>query len=669
MRLEVTIPDMARHEFRGRETLTVQPIARARDVITLDAGKGLTFSTITVNGQPAQFEHDKAAAKLRIQLGRAYTPDDKIVLVMTYDAVKPGGGGSGLTWSRDDRRTPELDYMMHVQGEPQNNHLWYPCHDFPNDRLSTELLITVPEPYEAVSNGALVSVTRTPLPPDATPSAPTSAPTQPTTDNKDDADAPPLAEAPARFSRTFHWKQDLPHVNYLVTMVVSRFDIVNVGGPKSERPGLWMPVYGPLGSGEAIRQTFANTPAMIAHFEELFGVPYPWDKYAQVLCRDFSAGAMENTGTVTFNSAFGRGRRGSQDGIIAHELVHHWFGDLVTCKSWEHLWLNEGWATLGEALWAEKVRGHDGYQAAILRNVESELLTSRRRTLPMDNAMVSHRYRNPDQRFTAADNVYQKGGVVLHMLRERLGDKTFWAGTQLYLKRHGLNQAETDDFRIAMEEVSGQSLERFFDQWCRRPGHPSLDIDYTWTPASADQTADGPGTLAITVEQTQTIDADNPAYAFTLPVYITSAGADGHDAGRYVYVVTDEESVTNRFELSARPKDLDIDPYLTVLARTRVRQPLETTLRQTQPGHTLYTRVRAIRKLAESDDPRAIHALAKLSLPRPFIESPSIDDPSRVLREEAQTALGDTVHRSIGNIQTALGRIYAEYRTVALDTR
>lgn len=673
MLLEVTIPDMARHEFAGTETLRVQPIGIPREAITLDAGKGLTFSAVTVNGKPARFGHDKAAAKLKISFDRSYAPGENIVLVMRYDAVKPGGGGSGLTWSRDDRRTPEVDYMMHVQGEPQNNHLWYPCHDFPNERLATELIITVPEPYEAVSNGALVAVARVPLAVSQTGAAPAAPDVSPATDENDKGDAaavsPAASASTPRFARRFHWKQDLPHANYLVTMVVSRFDVVNVGGPNSARPGLWMPVYGPLGSGEAIRQTFANTPAMIAYFEELFGVPYPWDKYAQIMCRDFSAGAMENTGAVTFNSSLGRGRRGSQDSIISHELVHHWFGDLVTCKSWEHLWLNEGWATLGEALWAEKVRGHDGYQAAILRNMESERLTSRRRTLPMDNAMVSHRYRNPDQRFTSADNVYQKGGAVLHMLRERVGDQAFWTGVRTYLKRHGFDQVETDDFRIAMEEASGQSLERFFDQWCRRPGLPSLEIDYTWTPSNTDSPEHGPGTLTVNVEQVQTVDADNPAYAFTLPVYVTHKDANRRTTGSYVFVVTDSKTASAEIALPAKPTDLEVDPYLTVLARASVRQPLETTLRQTQPGRTLATRVRAMRMLAESGDPRAIRTLIAFALPTLELHPPANDEPEALLRHEARRALASALDHSATAIRTAVARSFDEYRSLALGAR
>lgn len=316
MRLEMNIPDMTQTKFSAVETLEVAPIVDPQDGIELDAGKGLTFSAIAVDGRAVPFEHNKDSAKLSIRFNRSAPAGKTLSIRMVYDADKPGGGGSGLTWSKDDARTPEFDPMLHAQGEPQNNHLWYACHDFPNERLSTELVVTVPAPFEAVSNGRLISVVRHPnapapeLPPDKLPeSSNDKAP-----ESSAVAEPPKIVLPVQRGTTTFHWRQDKTHTNYLVTLVVGRFDVVNVGGPESSYPGLWMPIYGPLGSGEAMRRSFANTPDMIAHFSTLFDYPFPWDKYAQILCRNFSAGAMENTSATTFNSGLARGgRRGTID--------------------------------------------------------------------------------------------------------------------------------------------------------------------------------------------------------------------------------------------------------------------------------------------------------------------------------------------------------------------
>lgn len=632
-KLEMLIPDMSRHEFSATATITLDPIASPRGSITLDAGPALTFSKVTVAGRPAaSFTRDAKAQKLNIEFGRIFRPGEKFDVVMTYSATKPGGRGEGLTWSRDDRRTPEVDFMVHAQGEPQHNHLWFPCHDFPNLRTPTEVFVTVPEPYEAISNGKLLGVSRvsyaslglTPPEPQAASAA------------ADDEGGTLEPEPSPTHLRTFHWKQDLPHSYYLQTLVVSRFDVVNVGGPQSEFPGLWAPVYGPLGSGEALRKAFANTPAMIAHFSKLFDYRYPWDKYAQVLCRDFAAGAMENTGVVTFQDRLARGgRRGSIDGIISHELMHHWFGDLVTCKAWEHIWLNEGFATLGEALWAEKARGYDGYQAAILGNFERERLASSGRTAPRRPGMVSNLYSSPDAKFQSADNCYSKGGSILHMLRMRLGDDVFFRAVSEYVKRHQFQQVETDDFRLVLEEFSGQSLERFFDQWCRRPGLPSLEVDISWEPADSGDA----GTLTVSADQTQKIDADNPAYAIVLPLWIKRTSSD--DEGEWRSLVMDTRHGAVAIALPRRPRDVEVDPQLNVLCRRRVRQPLEQSMnRLSDGGATLAARVEAMEQLSRSSDPRATVMLAMRASPTLlWTESGYEADPAVVLRRAATVAL------------------------------
>lgn len=643
--LDMVIADMSKHEFTATATVVISPIAEARSSIVLDAGPGLTFHAVRVGGGPAaSFNHYKETQKLTIEFGRSVRVGEKVTIAMDYSAVKPGGRGAALTWSNDDRRTPEVDFMMHAQGQPQSNHLWFPCHDFPNLRVPTELKITVQEPYEAVSNGRLESVQRKSY---ASIGLAPPEPAKPITSSADDTEARP--EPSPTHLRTFHWKQDLPHPYYLVTLVVSRFDVVNIGGPKSEYPGLWMPVYGPLGSEEALKRAFGNTPAMVKHFSELFDYPYVWDKYAQILCRDFAAGAMENTGAVTFQAALvrGGGRRGSIDDIIAHELVHHWFGDLITCRSWEHLWLQEGWATMGEALWAEKQRGQDGYQAAMLRNIQRERTASRNRSSPQRTGMVSNLYRSPDARFTSADNVYSKGGAVLHMLRVRLGDDVFFAGVRDYIRTHEFSQVETDDFRYAMEKASGQSLERFFDQWCKRPGHPSLEIDLAYV------RSDSGNELRVTVEQTQKIDGNNPAFAFELPLYLHLSESEG----KWVSVIVDTQTTTATFSVPTEPVEVEIDPELTVLCRASVRQPLKAAVRQAEHGRTLALRVRAIEQLAEANDLASLGALLRLAGAGMARSDAFIDDPQRALSNAASDAIALRAQGMLDRARTTVARI------------
>ncbi len=561
MRLEVEIPDMHRAWISGRCTLHAAPIGSPRDAMRLDAGPAISVKAITVDGAEAPFSHKNST--LTIDLPRPYAPGEPVTVVIDYEADKPGGRGAGLTFSKDDPDTPEDDPMCHAQGQPESNHLWFPCHDFPNMRLATEVIATVPEGYTAISNGRLVEVSKNP--------------------------------ATGRWR--YHWDQQLPHATYLVTLVVGKFDVVDVGGPDSARPGLWMPVYGPLGSAKVLERNFGNTPEMVAFFEELLDEPYPWDKFANVVCRDFAAGAMENTSAVTWAPFAATAPLGVVEGVNAHELLHHWFGDLVTYTSWEHLWLSEGWATYGEALWSEHTRGDSGYMRAMARNA-GQIRAMARGSRPWATGMVTNLYTSPEERFYAAENPYQKGGWIIHALRSRLGDEVFWAGVRAYIARHKFSNVETDDLRIALEEASGESLERFFDQFVLRPGLPRLNVDLAWDDSAA--------TLTVAARQTQRIDADNPAYAFSLPILVTYAGGD-HE---YLWLDMDARDAQRAFPLREKPAKVVLDPRATVPAVSQVTTELAWLVEQLRTGPTPYAQLVAAESLAAMGGLDAARVLA-----------------------------------------------------------
>jgi aminopeptidase N len=577
LRLDMDVPTMSEPKFTARETLLFEAVGNPRDSITLDAGPGLTFTAATVEGKAARFE--RGSGSVTVFFEGSARPGHPVTMTLDYNADKPGGNGAGLTWSKDSKETPEEDAMFHSQGEPESNRLWFPCHDFPNERLSTEICVTVPEGYQAVSNGRLLSVTKIP-----------------------GADGKEGGGVRTRY----HWLQAQPHASYLVTLVISKFDVVDLGGPESAYPGLWMPVYGPLGSGEALRALYANTPEMIKYYEGLLDEKYPWDKYAQVVARDFHFGAMENTSATTLAPQFASGRPGSADSVICHELFHQWTGDLVTTRGWEHLWLNEGWASMAEAMWAEHKRGPEGYQRAMLGFVGRERGTSADTYAPRSSALVSHRYTDPDSRFYAPNNVYSKGACVLHMLRQRLGDEVFWKGVRLYIDRNRFTCAETDDFRNALEDASGQSLERFFQQWCYRPGVPHLAVDYDYD--------DVHQKLTVVVEQTQKVDADNPAYALSIPIYLEwkeQKETNTPASNKYVYLDTNVKRIEATFTMDRKPDQIILDPFVSNLAIVDTRKPLAMWIDQLDHGPTLFARSEAVTALAGTDSPQGALALAR----------------------------------------------------------
>jgi aminopeptidase N len=311
-----------------------------------------------------------------------------------------------------------------------------------------------------------------------------------------------------------------------------------------------------------------------------------------------------------------RMRAGSWDKVIAHEAGHQWFGDLITCKSWEHTWLNEGWASMTEALWKEYEASGErnkrrAYQRTIAGFVAGQRATNRTYA-PLFGGMVTKRFADPMGQFMSPNDVYAKGAIVLHMLRAQLGDEIFFKGVRLYVDRFKFKEVETDDFRYCLEEVSGRSLERFFQQWCYRPGLARLSAEVSWQAASAadDSPALG-GELVITVKQTQRIDADNPAYAFQLPIQIKT------EAGEQVVVMDiDSRETVRRVPLAAAPEDVVIDPNMTIAAPTTVKKELAMWLRQLQDGHTgsVFAQLQAVEHLAAFAEPAAFAALAAAAI-------------------------------------------------------
>ena len=542
MLLKLTIPDVTDPMFTATMTLTASALADDTSTLMLDAMPTLAIGTVTVDGVPATFTHSDN--KLTITLPSAARAGRTHNFTISYTATKPFEAGSGLVFlkgrvPREGSTRPAATPLIFSQGEANWNRYWFPCHDWPEEKLSTELIVDVPGDQTVISNGRLLELRR------------------------GERDGKPRA--------IWHWLQAKRHAPYLVMLAVGTFDIVNVGhtstargivGPNGQPIEQWisMPIYGPPGSGKNLGDTFANTASMVDHFSILLDQPYPWDKYAQVIVRGFRWGGMENTSATVLAEFAASGARGSKDELIVHELVHQWFGDLVTCKSWNHLWLNEGWATYSENLWIEKTSGHDDYLKR-MNNIRQRITGGRNPRAPQQTAMVSPNVGDPDAEFTKADNPYSKGGFLLHTLRMRLGDEAFFTGVREYLKKHALTSVVTDDFRHSLELASGKDLTGYFDQWMTRPGFAKLDINWS--------TGSSPSELVLDIKQVQQIDSDNPAYAIDLPIVVKSES--GNVLSRFTVSFNQTE---HRF-VGQQPGPIgriSVDPEATVLANLRVKK-------------------------------------------------------------------------------------------------
>jgi aminopeptidase N len=555
MKLELRFEDLNERRFTAVETLRFAPVGRPADAVVLDAADAIRIGSITLDGAPVDYRHEGDRLTLRfdppLAVGRARE------VVIDYECVEPAGS---MVFTPRLPRAPGYGPEVHTTGQTASNHHWFACHDAPNERLTTELIVDVPAGLMVSSNGHLVS-------------------------SRDDGRR-----------AVWHYLQDKPHVNYLVVLVIGRFDAVEIPHPRVP-----MEVWVPPGQGPRVLQTFGRTGEMIDVFERRFGHPYPWDRYDQVVVKNFGPGGMENTSVTTLRPDAVHDAVALADddleGLIAHELAHQWAGDFFTCKSWSHIWLNEGWATFGAALWFEHRDGQDGYLDAMRRSFRR--VVNRDRTTN-DQPMVSAVYEHPWETFGRAANPYAKGASILHMLRMMLGDVVFFEGLSRFTHRHALDVVETNDLRYAMEAVSGLGLEWFFDQWCYRPGVPRLDVTVSYDA--------GDGALQVDVEQTQHIDDRTPAFRFVLPVHVETASGS-----RALTLDVRERTATLRADLDGPPTMVAIDPEMHVLMVADVDKPRRLWMEQARRGPTISARHDALAALSARSIPKVIDLLAAIA--------------------------------------------------------
>jgi aminopeptidase N len=541
LKLDVT-PDFATRSIRGTSTLTFKPIAKPLEKLELDA-VGLTIDGVTAQGAVLK-EHD--------------VTDEKLVLVFDPPVAVEAEAGVTVTYHVTPEvglyfRTPEMGYkegdtQVWSQGEPELHRYWYPGYDYPNQRFTSEVICHVPEGMKVVSNGSLVS-----------------------------------QEKGADGLVAWHWKQAQPHPNYLVALAAGYFYTV-----EDKLGALPLAVSVPPSEKDQAAIAFRDTKKIIDFYQKETGVPFAWDKYHQVYCLDFLAGGMENT-SCTFDGAGLLFRDDdeqlkSMHYLDAHETAHQWFGDLVTCRDWSHVWLNEGFASYYAVLYEEQKNGLDSMRYELWREAKNVFES-------LDNKPIVWRdYTDPQLQFDY--RAYPKGAWVLHMIRTRLGPALYRKCIQTYLERHRLGNVSTDDLQEVIEELSGLSFDQFFDQWVYHGGLPELKIEYSWD-ASAKQ-------AKVTVKQTQKVSSEVLLYRLDLPLRFF---VKEEENPRDFNVVLDKAEEDFNFSLPAAPELLRVDPEYTLLAKIDFQPPPEMLKRQLKSdviGRMLAVQQMSKKKNAES---------------------------------------------------------------------
>jgi len=463
--------DWDRRWVGGETTLTLTPLAVPLQTVTLDAAE-IKIKKVTAGKTALSFW--TVGEELLVDLGREVKPGEEIALTISHEAVP----SRGLYFVGPDKGYPSKPRMIYSQGEQENNHWWFPCYDFPNDKSTWETFLTVPGGFTALGNGKLIGV----------------------------------QEYPGGAKRTFHWSQEVPASSYLVSVAIGEFDIV-----KQESEGIPVEYYVPKGTPrEDALRSFGLTPDMVKFFSESIGVRYPYAKYAQSAVADFIYGGMENvsatTQTLETIHPAEVDKEASSVGLVAHELAHQWWGDYLTCRDWSHAWLNEGFATYFENLYKEHHYGQEEFQYEQLGDERAYLEEDATR---YRRPIVETFYTDPLDLFDR--HLYPKGGWTLHMLRGIVGDDLFWKAIHRYAEEHKEANVITDDLRRAFEGVSGQNLEWFFDAWYYHGGHPEYKVTQSW-----DEQAKG---VRLKVEQQQKVDSLTPL--FRMPVKIEFSSESG----------------------------------------------------------------------------------------------------------------------------------------------
>ncbi len=512
--------------------------------VRLDTGKGQTNARYEYDGDRITV-HIPARAKR----GR---------LEVQYRAVPR----RGLYFLSPDAEVSDRPEQVWSQCQDEDARHWFPCHDKPHVKMTTELKVRVPTGFVALSNGELVG-----------------------------------SQKPKGKGRRwrYHFRLDRPHPSYLVTLVAGRFDVIEDRMARSGEREVPVAYYVPPGRAKDGRRSFGKTPHMIELFSRLTGVAYPWSRYSQVVVSDFIFGGMENTTATTMYEHILLDERAALDvaseDLVAHELAHQWFGDYVTCRDWSHGWLNEGFATFFEHLEREDRLGLDEYEHGVRGDLAAYLGEANSRYM---RPIVCRDYQHPIDLFDR--HLYEKGGLVLHMLRRELGDKLFWAGIGAYLERHAHGIVETNDLQRALEEASGRSLERFFDQWVYRPGHPVLKVKVSYEDKL----------LSVNVKQAQKTGA-TAVFAYPLEIEVNDKSGRVRRYRKDVTEVNDALVVG----LPERPAWVAFDPALRVCGDVSVEAPADMLRRQLGQGPTARVRALAAQALARRDDSPTIKALGK----------------------------------------------------------
>lgn len=535
--------DINRGMVAGEVTHRVTPLRTGLNELFFHASDMNITEVLLEKDESLAFTVDEDG--VLISLKTIPSTSDTFEVSLSYEAYPT----RGVYFIRPDSLYPEKHTQAWTQGEDTDNHYWVPLYDYPNERATFEVMLTVDKPFTGLSNGALINVS----------------------ENDD--------------TRTFHWHESYPMVPYLISFVVGEYQEFEQNTDQVPI-GYW--VY-PEHTREDALRSFGKTPDMMKFFNNLTGIDYPYEKYDQVIIEDFMWGGMENITLThqtdrTMHPETARPDHTS-DGLVAHELAHQWYGDMITTRNWANIWLNEGFATFLTYVWLEEDRGNDEAEydrMDMIRNIR-RLDSYRRRPT------VEYNYTYSMDLFNG--NVYDKGAVILNMLRTYLGETDFWRAIQVYTKDNMFKNVETADLKKTFEEVTGQNLYWFFDQWLYKGGMPEYSVSYKYNRWSKE--------LVLNVSQTQDIQTSS---LFRMPVNLLID--NGEMIRKQVWIETKDTSFV--FPLGSRPEMVLFDEGFKILKRLDFQKNAKELTYQGLNAPSMLDRLWAIEELGKLEKKKKV---------------------------------------------------------------
>ncbi len=547
IKLEISL-DFANKRISGVASLRLRARQDGLEAVTLNA-VNMTLSSATAAGKPVATEGYDGQT-LRIPLDPPVRRGDVFEIKVDYSAQPT----KGLFFLQPDANDPRRPTQCWTQGQDEDARYVFPCIDTPAEKATTEVICTVPKGKQFLSNGDLLE----------------------TRDLN-------------KTQTLWHYKLSAPHASYLVTLVCGDFVVLREQATETK---VDVYHYAPPDRVADTQRSLASTPRMIDVFSKVIGIPYPHKRYSQVVVSDFVFGGMENTTATTLTDHALVDEEAALDHdveyLVAHELAHQWWGDLVTCREWSEAWLNEGFATYFEYIWLERDRSRDEADWHALEQLDHYLHEAGDYQRPI----VCRQYRAPIEIFDA--HLYEKGGRVLHMLRQLVGDETFFAALRAYGNEFAGKTVETRDLVRTFEALSGRSLDRFFDQWVGRPGHPELEVSWSWD--------DDRQLGVLKVVQTQSEDF---VYEFIVPVAFEVNGRLHHER-----VLINEKHNSRELRLEKKPTMVVFDAGGVLVADTKLNLPAPLLTRQVAAGPAAIDRIVAARALTNTPEAQVVVALA-----------------------------------------------------------